>query len=278
MLYLVRCWKSLTWGNAAGTTGHGVICWGGWWVGSRVWHAWWMRAILFICSKCLHRFRYRLSRMSMTLLQLSIVTAKHCKHPFKHPHCPSHPQRELQPRQTLTLHTNIYRDTAKGWLGRVSFTTLLNFHLFFDTDIFSITGKWNFKPSSIQTTLPPPRHSFVDILVSPLCFCFASRRVSNIFNSCLVLSTKEKKAWYPASLILPACTIALVDKMIFDRHHSLPATQLHVIKFIPLLYHNPAFFHNKKDPLPIKHENILLSTLRRPYSILYMNLFSLMTP
>lgn len=82
-----------------------VICWGGWWVGSRVWHAWWMSAILFICSKCLHRFRYKLSRMSMTLLKLSIVTAKHCKHPFKHPHFPSHPQRELQPRQTHYTQT-----------------------------------------------------------------------------------------------------------------------------------------------------------------------------
>lgn len=71
-----------------------VICWGG--VKS-------MACLmdedntLFICSKCLHRFIYRLSRMSVTLLKLSIVTAKHCKPPFKHTHYPSHTQRELHP-------------------------------------------------------------------------------------------------------------------------------------------------------------------------------------
>lgn len=170
---------------------------------------------LFISSKCLHRFIYRLSRMSVTLLKLSVVTAKHYKQPFKHTHCPSHTQRKLHPWQThaFTLHMQQTHKHAKGWLERVSFTTLCNFHLFLDIDIFSILWKWNLKPPSIQTTLPPPRHSFTEIFLSPLWFCFASRRMSNIFNSYLVLSTKGKKAWGPASLILPACTIALVDKM-----------------------------------------------------------------
>lgn len=114
--------------------------------------------------------------------------------------------------------THTYRNSAKGWLGELVLPTSL-ISVYSLLQIFSQSQAIQCQTTLRPTTFPPLRHPFIDILGSPLCFCFASRKVSNISSSYLVLPTKGK-AQPPVYLTLPAQTLSLANKN--NLHGCLP--------------------------------------------------------